>query len=624
MQRCFRIVYEPAGRASQCPAGRTLLEDAAHLGLLLRSDCGGHGTCGHCRIIVTSLFDQPLPEPTENERQLLTDEELQAGYRLACCCYPAGDLRITIPAESIDSQESGSKDQLDYEIVPDPLVMRQIIDSHGTSPTDKDLVALASDSQTPRGWNQAISFSAIRHLASVYDQNPLTLVRHRKFGLTAILAGKHRCSLGLAFDIGTTTLAAYLCDFSDGRILAAASAANPQRRHGEDVVSRIAYAMEHDSGTRTLQTLVIDGLNQLSNTCLSEAGFDAEFVDEVCLVGNPTMQHLCLGINPRSLGSYPYLPACRQSLDICCADIGLSLRRDVNVHVFPVVSGFVGGDTVAAVLADGTHKRSEVTLLIDIGTNGELVLGNSEGLWSTSCATGPALEGAHISCGMRAISGAIDTVVIDPVSYKPKIHIIGNDGVTPLGLCGSGIIDTVAAMVKTGLILPSGRLREGLPGVVIDENGIGQGFVLYRPASGSNGRQVILTLLDIRQVQLAKAALSTGIELLMKHSGHTQFDRLVLTGAFGAHFNWNNAASIGMIPDIPDTVRVEIIKNGAGHGAVNALLNRASRTSKDYFASLIRVVELSEDPDFTTLFTLATGFPGPPASQSPAPPKKTA
>jgi uncharacterized 2Fe-2S/4Fe-4S cluster protein (DUF4445 family) len=314
------------------------------------------------------------------------------------------------------------------------------------------------------------------------------------------------------------------------------------------------------------------------------------------------MQHLVLGVHPATLGSSPYRPVLRTSLDVRPADIGLELPTGVNVHLFPLVSGFIGGDTVAAILADRTYEREEITLLLDIGTNGEVVIGNAGQLWSTSCATGPALEGAHLSCGMRAVTGAVDRLTIDPDTYQPDLHVIG--GGQALGLCGSGIIDALAEMVRTGLVLANGRMVEGLPGVRVDEKGIGREFSL-----SSAIRPLTITLNDIRQVQLAKAALAAGISLLMQHAGYRRFDRLVLTGAFGAKFNWRNAMAIGMLPEIPAGATVEILENGAGKGALKALINGRLRHEKDSFARKINFLDLSGHPDFTATFTLAMAFP---------------
>lgn len=607
----YRVVYEPAGISSLCPADRTILADTAQLGLVLRSDCGGKGRCGQCKVIVSG--DDSNLEPSIGEQKMLTEEEVRSGYRLACVLTPPSSLCITIPDTSLDSRENGSKDNLNGTFSPEPLVKRQVVcstDLQGTEHQDSDLVSRVPKKYLPPGWSGELSFAALTQLSRLDANSDFTFVAHRRFGVTAILSGHKPRSLGMAFDLGTTTLAGYLCNLQNGAVLASASAANPQRRFGEDVVSRIAYTRECEQGTEVMKKLVIEEMNQLMSRCLKQAHSSLESIDELCIVGNPTMQHLCLGLHPGSLGSYPYRPVARQALDVRSENLGLGTRPDVNAHIFPVVSGFIGGDTIAAVLADEAHRRKEVTLLIDIGTNGELVLGNSECLWTTSCATGPALEGAHISCGMRATPGAIDRVVIDPLTHSPEVHVIGSENgeTMPIGLCGSGIIDVIAEMVKTGVILPSGRLRESISRVIQDENGIGKGFLVWESGVQENPRRLVLSLSDIRQVQLAKAALFAGIKLLMKRSGFTRFDRLVLTGAFGARFNWRNAIVIGMLPEVTDEGTVEIVENGAGFGAVKALLSAAHRQEKDSVAKNMIFLDLSSDPEFTEVFTAATIF----------------
>jgi uncharacterized 2Fe-2S/4Fe-4S cluster protein (DUF4445 family) len=327
-------------------------------------------------------------------------------------------------------------------------------------------------------------------------------------------------------------------------------------------------------------------------------------------VGNTTMLTLLAGLHPHSLGLSPYLPANRSPMELRAGDLGLDLNPGTNVHLFPVITGFVGGDTVGAILAERPHQRDEITLIVDIGTNGELVLGNREGLWATSCATGPALEGAHLSCGMRAVPGAIHRVTLEASERRMRWEVLGgSEGALAKGLCGSGIIDAVAAMRRAGLLLPSGRMAEGMPGVAVDEEGIGRRFVLVPAAETASGRDLSICLQDIRQIQLAKAALSVGIQFLMRRAGAAHVDRMVLTGAFGARFDWRNAAAIGMLPDAATSSRVEVVENAAGVGGIMALLDRRQREQARRLAESTRVMELAEEPDFATAFPMAVNFP---------------
>ncbi|MCJ7830815.1 MAG: ASKHA domain-containing protein, partial [Desulfobacterales bacterium] len=460
--------------------------------------------------------------------------------------------------------------------------------------------------------NKTLAFrdpDALRGLSRPYARRgPITLVNHLRRGVTAVLEGARTTSLGVALDVGTTTLAAYLCDLPTGRVVASAAAANPQRRFGEDVISRIAHADATPTGTETLQRLVNAEINTLVDGCLATAGAGRTDVDEVTVVGNPTMQQIFAGLHPHSLGFSPYLPVCRAPHDLRAADLGLSLNPGTPVHVFPVISGFVGGDTVGGVLADRPHEREEITLLVDIGTNGELVLGNRQMLWATSCATGPALEGAHIDCGMRAAAGAVHRVQIDPATQRARWEVLGNSA-PPQGICGSGIIDAIAGMRLAGLLLDSGRIREGRPGVDTDERGIGRRFVLIPSGETATGQDIFISLGDVRQIQLAKAALSVGIQLLMRRAGIDRIDRMVLTGAFGARFDWRNAVAIGMLPDGDLCGRVEVVENAAGQGAIMALVDRDQRDAALALAERMRFIELAEDPAFALEFPAATAFP---------------
>ena len=438
----------------------------------------------------------------------------------------------------------------------------------------------------------------------------LTLVNHGEKGVTAALPGVRRKSLGVALDLGTTTLAAYLCDLQTGRVLTTAASVNPQRRFGEDVISRISVTNEQTSGLDTLHDLVVQGVNFLILRCLEEVGASRGDIDEVTAVGNTTMQQIFADIHPCSLGMTPYLPAVRTLPDLRAADLGLALNPGTNVYLFPVISGFVGGDTLGAVLAEGPHHRDAVCLIVDIGTNGEVVLGSREALWATSCATGPALEGAQVSCGMRAVTGAIHKVRIDPGTCRFHCRVLGEEGdPAPIGVCGSGIIDAVAAMRKSGLLLPTGRFKEGMPGVLCDEEGIGRRVVLVGPEESGTGSEIAITLQDIRQIQLAKAALSVGIECLMGRLGVKRIERTVLTGAFGAKFDWRNAVTIGMLPR--EVLGGEVLprNNLAGVGAIMALLDRKRREEAAEASRHIKFLELAQEADFNMRFAEATAFP---------------
>ena len=531
------------GISSWVAKGQTIMAAAASQSIDLRSDCGGKGKCGKCQVVVTP--SEHLSAVTDSEGGMLTADLLESGSRLACQARIEGPLSIVIDESNLDPGEVLGKD-LDGMTVSDPK-----------SPRPK--------------------------------------------------AGAGNGSLGLAIDIGTTTLALYLCDLQSGEVIHSVAEANPQRRYGEDVISRIAHANDRQHGLEELRVAIVEAANRLIALSLQHTGLAGKEIRKVSVAGNTTMQHIFAGLHPRILGIAPYMPESSSARLYRAIDLGLALEEQCEVYLFPVISGFVGGDTVGAILSDKPHLRDEITLLIDIGTNGEVVLGNKDKIWVTSCATGPALEGAHISCGMRASAGAIDKVFIDPATYRVDYEQIGSDAAaSPRGLCGSGIVDAVAEMLRAGLILPTGRLCEGLPGVIVDQDGIGRQFVIV---DLSPHKPIVLTLADIRQVQLAKSALYTGVTMLMEKAGIDRFDRLVLTGAFGARFNWRNGVAIGMLPEMSREAEVVLIENGAGQGALLALQNESLREEAQNVAESAHLLELAGSAAFAREFTRNTAFP---------------
>jgi len=353
-----------------------------------------------------------------------------------------------------------------------------------------------------------------------------------------------------------------------------------------------------------------DGNGDLALRCVEEVGASLSDIDEVAVVGNTTMEHLFTGTHPGSLGMSPYLPINREPLQLCAADIGLNVNPGTNIYVFPVISGFVGGDTMGAIVADGLHHRDDRSLIVDIGTNGELVMGNRGQLWATSCATGPAFEGAQISCGIRAVPGAISNVAVDPETGKVTHKLIGeSNSIKPMGLCGSGIIDAVATLRKAGIILPSGRFDENASGVLINKDGMGYGFELVPAEESGTGSSIWVSLKDVRQIQLAKGALAAGISYLLEYSKIEKLDRTVLTGAFGAKFDWRNAVAIGMLPTLVEKGTVLPKENLAGVGAIMALLDRKKRAETAQVYQGIEFIELAGRPDFQTKLMEHINFP---------------
>jgi len=590
--------------------GSNIMSLLSSQGLLIRSDCGGKGICGKCRVLVEPATN--LSGLTDAESELLSKDDLSAGIRLACQASPTGRVQVTVPEDSIETGEVIGKIHIPRTFEVDPMVRRHIVEpAPNAAYNQRDLVGILRSQISDLDGETPSDPAVLAELAFNWSETePLTLVKHITKGVTAVLPGPRPRSLGFAVDIGTTTVAAYLCDLESGRIVAASGSANPQRRHGEDVITRITFATQTDCGLRRLQELITSEINSRLNACLRKCDAEASDVDEVVIVGNTTMQHLFCGFSPGTLGVAPYRPVTCAASDWRASDLGLNLNPLTNVHVFPVISGFVGGDTVAAILGDRPDLRDQVSLLVDIGTNGEIVLAKGDELWATSCATGPALEGAHISCGMRAVRGAIHTIRVKALDYSVSYDFFGTEeGSQPRGVCGSGIIDAVAEMRRAGIILPNGRINEATPGVAVDSRGIGRGFILVPEQSSATGSPIQLTLNDVRQIQVAKAALAVGIRLLMSSAGVDRADRLVLTGAFGARFDWKNAAAIGMLPPCAIAPRIESLDNAAGVGAVAALLDAKLRQDAARFTETVRVVELAEHPDFPMEFPMSMDFP---------------
>ena len=612
----YKLKFEPMGMVVEAALGETILDAAARRNVAIRSDCGGLGVCGKCRVIVEPADNlEPL---TEAEQDMLTAQQVADNNRFACQARIKGPLTVTVPEELADSQEArgktgiGGSYPLDSGVETIYLAPERAPEpENGHSTT---LVDWLTD-RVRRNGGQEIEFKdpdVMRQLAlNELLESDVTLVNHDRQGITAVLPGRTERSLGVAVDLGTTTIAAYTCDLKTGQVLDSIASVNPQRRYGEDVISRISRTENHDDGLASLQKLAAQGVNHLIEQSLKKIGAGAEDIAEVAVVGNTTMEQLFTGFHPHSLGVNPYLPVNRLPPYFNAAGLGLALNPATPVHVFPVVSGFIGGDTMAVILADEPHRRDEITLIVDIGTNGEVVLGNREGLWVTSCATGPALEGAQISCGMRAVSGAIHRVDIDPDNLRFNVQVLGGNGrpPKPTGVCGSGVIDAVAAMRRAGLVQTTGRMKEGMPGVVINDNGVGDRVVLVPAEQSATGTDITITLQDIRQIQLAKAALEVGIEFLMRKAGVDHVDRTVLTGAFGAKFDWRNAVDIGMLPKQAVTGRVMNPENLAGVGVIMALVNKKRRHEAAQLAREIKFLELAQEPDFAMRFPEATGFP---------------
>jgi uncharacterized 2Fe-2S/4Fe-4S cluster protein (DUF4445 family) len=433
--------------------------------------------------------------------------------------------------------------------------------------------------------------------------------------ILAVFPGEVKETHGLAIDVGSTTVAAYLCSLHSGEVIATRSLMNPQVAYGDDVIARITYVNEEPGGLERMRGSILDGLNRLIQEVTDDVGLSPADLLELTVVGNTAMHHILLGIDPRPLGVAPFTPAVHRSLDIKARDLGLRVHPSANVHILPIEAGFVGADNVGVLIAEEPYRRDEMTLIIDVGTNGEMILGNRERLLSASCATGPALEGAHIRFGMRAAPGAIERIRIDPATFEVSFKMIGQEGWRPefpitgaRGICGSGIIDGVAELFRAGIIDGSGRFRTGLATPRLRLNEGKPEFVIAWPDETVLRTEIVIGQQDVRNVQLAKGALYAGAKLMMKTLGIEKLDRVILAGAFGSYIDKTEAMILGMFPDC-DLRFVSSVGNAAGDGARIALLNREKRLEAQEMARRVEYLELTLEKEFQEEFVAAMHIP---------------
>jgi uncharacterized 2Fe-2S/4Fe-4S cluster protein (DUF4445 family) len=471
----------------------------------------------------------------------------------------------------------------------------------------------------PRWFGLTVDYQCLRTLSSTLREAKwnVTVSVWQDKEVIEVQAGYVEDSYGAAVDIGSTTVALYLCNLRTGEMLAAESEMNPQIVYGEDVMSRIQYAIENKDGLEKLHKAIIGTLNKLLKQAAKTADIKTEEILEMVLVGNSTMHHLLLNLHPKDLGLAPFVPAIHKSVDVKARELGLQINSSGNIHVLPTIASFVGADTSAVILAEEPHKQDENWLLIDVGTNAELVLGNRKRLVCTSTPTGPALEGAHVEYGMRAAPGAMERVHIDETTLEPKYKVIGVDGWNTdhaefrglvKGICGSAIIDSVAELFRAGIVDSRGKFKKELNSNRIREGESGWEYVIAWSEETSIGRDIPITQQDVRQIQLAKAALFTAARTLLKRSGLQSPDKIILAGGFGSYIDKEKAMLIGLIPDCV-LENVYAVGNAAGDGARIALLNVEKRKEIESVTRKVERFELPTDPEFQNQFMLATSFP---------------
>ncbi len=631
------VLFMPSGKRGRFPRGTAVIDAARELGVYVESVCGGRGICGRCQCEVQegkfakhgiTSSNEHISALGAKELRYAEKRELKDGRRLSCSAYVEGDLVIDIPQDlQVNAQVVRKVDdgrviarkpaiQLCYVEVEEPDMHKPLGD------LDRLKAALEKD----WGWKDLmIDQHLLPKVQKILRKGEwkVTAAIHRDMessrpSLIALFPGLHNTAYGIACDIGSTTIALHLVSLLSGVTIASSGTSNPQIRFGEDLMSRVSYVMMNPEGREAMTSAVRNALNGLIENVCSEAKVDPNDILDLVFVGNPIMHHLFLGIDPTELGGAPFALAVSGAVHSWATDQEIHVNKGARIYMLPCIAGHVGADAAAVTLSEGPHRQSEEMLVVDVGTNAEIVLGNSSHLVAASSPTGPAFEGAEISCGQRAAPGAIERVRIDPVTFEPRVRVIGIDmwsdepgfeeaaekiGVT--GVCGSAIIEVVAEMYLSGIITEDGVIDGSLAEKSdrIVQNGRTWSYVLWR------GKQELMILqTDVRAIQLAKAALYAGIKLLMDKKGIDHVDSISFAGAFGTFIDPKYAMVLGLIPDC-DLTRVKAVGNAAGYGAKMALVNRDYRREIEDTVTKIEKIETALEPDFQRHFVNAMAMP---------------
>ncbi len=633
MPDSVRVVFTPSGRQGEVERGTTILDAARTLGVDLDTVCGGRGICGRCQIVpevgefakhgITSSAESisdPGPSETSEYRGRRPLGSNQ--HRLGCHATICGDLVVDVPAESQVHRQVVRK-----RLEVDSIEVDPVTRLHFTTVADQQLETPASELDLLRSalasdWNLtdlSASLSVTAEIQAVLTKGrEITVAVRDGAEIVGAWAGFRDTIYGVAVDIGSTTIAGHLLDLTTGDALATSGLMNPQIKFGEDLMSRVSYVMMNPGGEVDLTAAVREALDSLIGELAEEAEVERDEILEVVLVGNPIMHHLLLGLDSVPLGGAPFALATDAAVETSAASLDLDCRDSTRVYVLPCIAGHVGADTAGAILSERPDRSDAYQLLVDVGTNAEIVLGNSTHLLAASSPTGPAFEGAQISSGQRATVGAIERVRIDPETLEPRFRVIGAEAwsdepefaeqtkdITITGICGSGIIEVVAEMMIAGVISADGVVdgeRASLSDRIV-ENGRTFSYVLHRGEP-----DILVTQNDVRAIQLAKAALYAGIKLLMERMGIDHVDQIRLAGAFGSHIEPKYAVALGLVPDC-DIEHVSAAGNAAGTGAVIALLSGSARAEIEALIPTIEKVETATEASFQQHFVEAMAIP---------------
>ncbi len=599
-----KIRFMPWNKATVTDGRRNILQLAQEIGLPIRSTCGGKKICGKCKVIVEES-DDPLPEPSELEREAL-GQLLQKGYRLACETVPTGRTTVRIPKETRVRRQvvltSGSIQLRPFRLRPSVRhyfvkVPPPVLDS-----VMADRERLLLELQNRYGTRRlTLDPFALRRLpgAVASGKRGVTVTLWNKRDIIDICPGFAPGLVGMAFDLGTSTVVGYLMDLETGESLSIKSTVNPQIAFGVDVITRISFCQQKEDGLERLRAAIVQCLNDLIREASDEAGIDPRSIMEVTVVGNTVMHHLLMGLDPRYLAMAPYAPVLQADQELKARDLGIEAGKSAYLHLLPLKAGFVGSDTIACILATGLHKTKIPSLLVDLGTNGEIVLASKDRLLCCSTAAGPAFEGGHIRWGMRASTGAIEQVWIEPGTLDVRVETINDK--RPLGLCGSGLISGTAEMIRQGVILGKGQFSQEIDSPRLRQGSDGWEFVLaWGPETGNN-HDIVITQRDVAQLQLAKSAIYAGATLLTELLGGEKIQRILLAGAFGNYVDPRDACTIDLLPHCR-TAEVIGVGNAAGYGSCQVLLDKNKRREGQRLAERLQYQELAATRRFQDLF----------------------
>lgn len=651
-----KVIFQPSGRRGEVETGVTIIEASRLLGVDIEALCGEKKKCGKCKVrIEEGFFEKFGIQSTmahtipwmEEEDKYVTAQEKSAGYRLGCVATVEGDLLVFVPEESRAGKQVVSKKARDIHIEHNPMVKIYYVEVDPPTfeePTG-DFERICHELERQYGLtNLKIDFFTLRQLPVALRDGDwkVTVSVWNDHEIIRVRSGKAEASYGIAIDVGTTTVAGYFCNLNTMEVVDTVTLMNPQCKYGEDVMARITFHMTSTDGLKRMSDDIIEGLNWIISEAVKntfppkkkvkkaegEEGADEwievpeegktylrlsrEDVEDVTIGGNTAMHHIMLQLNPEFVGMAPFPPVIHHSLDVKARDMGLTINAGSYVFILPNEAGFVGADNVGVLICEEPYKSDEIQLIIDIGTNGELVLGNKHKLISSSCATGPALEGAQLQFGMRAAPGAMERIKIDPETHEVDYKVIGRDAwrqysepkdMKAKGICGSGILDVLAELYTVGIIVKSGVFSKEQKSKRFRRNPENNQpeFVLAWAEETSIGKDIVITQRDVRQIQLAKGALFAGCKLMLRRMNMDKVDKIKIAGAFGTHVDRVKALIMGLFPDC-EIEKILSVGNAAGDGCRAALLNRGKREEANWVARNVEYIELTVESDFQKQF----------------------